>query len=138
MNRFLQEENIVKKAEPPAPEVVEEEPAVLLPPDSPPKPERPAPQSKKVQKKPVKAQAESAFSRAEVLRDLLQKAQVQRLSREVEIEVYHRLYREARSTEERKRFERTYESLGDDLKFLDLKVKVIQEMLNEKGGGARG
>lgn len=116
-------------------EVVEEQEAQPVKQQEPSKKKKPKKAAAVKQQKPV-----AEDRRVIALRELIDRTELQRASRWVDVRVNQRLYNMAMSNEERKRCEQAYTSGGNDLKMLDLRLDVMREMLEElvTGGGADG
>ena len=142
--RFLDDGSIIRKGQLKVEvdeEQVDEHEEIIEPePEQQPKVE----QKKKKAKKPAASKQTTRPAvedkRIIALRELIDKTELQRASRWVDVRVNQRLYNMAMSNEDRQRCEAQYTSGGKDLKMIDLRLEVMREMLDElmNGGGADG
>lgn len=136
LDKFLDDDNIITKDE--AENVdfsfegeVEEE----IQEPEPPKPKkRKVPKSTSQKKKEVSKKTEeinevkSAIkSRKEIIADLINRFQEQKILKEVDLDLHHFLYNNGGSNEERKRCELVIKNLANEIRSIEKKIKFLQE-----------
>ena len=133
-SRFLDDAQIIKRdvdAVPATSTVIVEEP----PEQEPPKPKRVARSSRK---RPAATDigataGTSEEPRVQILREMIDKAERQLVAKQVDVRVYQRMFNNASSNEERRRFEATYQSAMADIQVVKLKLQVMNDLLVEWG-----
>ncbi len=142
--RFLDDGSIIRKGQLKVEvdeEQVDEQEEVIEPePEQQPKVEQKKKKAKKTAASKHTTRPAVEDKRIIALRELIDKTELQRASRWVDVRVNQRLYNMAMSNEDRQRCEAQYISGGKDLKMIDLRLDVMREMLDElmNGGGADG
>jgi hypothetical protein len=136
LDKFLDDDNIITKDE--AENVdfsfegeVEEE----IQEPEPPKPKkRKVPKSTSQKKKEVSKKTEeinevkSAIkSRKEIIADLINRFQEQKILKEVDLDLHHFLYNNGGSNEERTRCELIIKNLANEIRSIEKKIKFLQE-----------
>lgn len=82
----------------------------------------------KVEEKKVERKIKT---KKDIIIDLLDRFETQLITKEVDIELYHRLFENAKNKSERDRYSMTYENLGKEIKEIKQRKEILQSMFNE-------
>lgn len=140
MNKFLDEDNIIKKENTPVEEdidlgmdndeidgneIVEEEITEK-------KPVVKNPTKKKIPVQKVEKKIIQPKSKLEIIVDMLNRYNEQLISKEVELDLYHYLYNNGGSNDERKRYEMTIKNLAKDIREMQKKIQFLNDKYNKE------
>lgn len=136
MNKFLDDDNIIKKEDVVESEEVndivdmgfEENDVVEEP--KPPKKKRTVQKKKEVQtKEEVSVKVREPKSERDVIIDLYDKLREQKLIKEIELDVNHFMYNEGGSNRDREIYQRMIDNLAKEIRTLDKKIYFLQKRM---------
>lgn len=101
----------------------------------------PTPQTQQHQQQPKKSSNKKKQKivmedeRITALKELIHKTKLQRTAKWVDIRVHQRMYNRVNSNADRQKCEKIYTTASEELKFLDLRLEVMKELLQELTNG---
>lgn len=136
MNKFLDDDNIIKKEDVVESEEVNDivdmgfEENDVVEEVKPPKKKRTVQKKKEVQtKEEVSVKVREHKSERDVIIDLYDKLREQKLIKEIELDVNHFMYNEGGSNRDREIYQRMIDNLAKEIRTLDKKIYFLQKRM---------
>ena len=133
MDKFLDDDNIITKdenvedVELTFEDNVEEEPEVEVVKPKPKKRKIPKSSTPKKKEEKIEAVKSAIKSRKEIIADLINRYQEQKIVKEVELDMNHYLYNNGGGNDIRNRCELVIKNLANDIRTIEQKIKFLQE-----------
>ena len=133
MDKFLDDDNIITKdenvedVELAFEDNVEEEPEVEVVKPKPKKRKIPKSSTPKKKEEKVEIVKSAIKSRKEIIADLINRYQEQKIVKEVELDMNHYLYNNGGGNDIRNRCELVIKNLANDIRTIEQKIKFLQE-----------
>ena len=133
MDKFLDDDNIITKdenvedVELAFEDNAEEEPEVEVVKPKPKKRKIPKPSTPKKKEEKVEVVKSAIKSRKEIIADLINRYQEQKIVKEVELDMNHYLYNNGGGNDIRNRCELVIKNLANDIRTIEQKIKFLQE-----------